>query len=123
MNKEDIKKALGICAELCPELCKRFDCPYYTQNCTDDILKDALDLIVEQEKEIEQLKAKNKVLGDGVVKAFTNGFTDGRKEVEKDIRRAKINVLNELKEKCKFDGHTVAVYKNDIDKMIEELKK
>lgn len=49
--------------------------------------------------EIEQLKAKNKVLGDGVAKAYTNGFTDGRKQVEKDIRRAKINAMIELKEK------------------------
>lgn len=46
-----------------------------------------------------QLKAKNKVLKDGIVKAFTNGFNEGRKQVEKDIRRAKINAMNELKEK------------------------
>lgn len=49
--------------------------------------------------ENEQLKAKNKVLGDGVVKAFTNGFNTGREQVEKDIRRAKINAMIELKEK------------------------
>lgn len=46
-----------------------------------------------------QLKAKNKVLKDGIVKAFTNGFNEGRKQVEKDIRRTKINAMNELKEK------------------------
>ena len=39
------------------------------------------------------------------------------------VKQAKIDVLNELKEKCKFDGHTVAVYKNDIEEMIKELKK
>lgn len=34
-----------------------------------------------------------------------------------DVKQAQIDVLNELKEKCKFDGHTVAVYKNDIEEM------
>ena len=39
------------------------------------------------------------------------------------VKQAKIDVLNELKEKCKFDGHTVAVYKNDIDELIKEIEK
>lgn len=38
------------------------------------------------------------------------------------VKQAKIDVLNELKEKCKFDGHTVAVYKNDIEEMIKEVQ-
>ena len=38
------------------------------------------------------------------------------------VKQAKIDVLNELKEKCKFDGHTVAVYKNDIDELIKEVE-
>jgi hypothetical protein len=38
------------------------------------------------------------------------------------VKQAKIDVLNELKEKCKFDGHTVAVYKNDIDELIKEVQ-
>ena len=41
---------------------------------------------------------------------------------EQQIKQAKIDVLNELKEKCKFDGHTVAVYKNDIDELIKEVE-
>lgn len=55
--------------------------------------------VTEYKAEIEQLKAKNNVLGDGVVKEFTNGFNTGREQVEKDIRRAKINAMIELKEK------------------------
>ena len=39
------------------------------------------------------------------------------------VKQVKIDVLNELKEKCKFDGHTVAVYKNDIDELIKEVEK
>ena len=45
------------------------------------------------------------------------------KEGYGDVKQAKIDALNYLKEKCKFDGHTVAVYKNDIEEMIKELKK
>lgn len=44
-------------------------------------------------------------------------------DFEQQLKQAQIDVLNELKEKCKFDGHTVAVYKNDIEEMIRELKK
>lgn len=39
-----------------------------------------------------------------------------------DVKQAQIDVLSELKEKCKFDGHTVAVYKNDIDELIKEVQ-
>lgn len=43
-------------------------------------------------------------------------------DFEQQLKQAKIDVLNELKEKCKFDGHTVAVYKNDIDELIKEVQ-
>lgn len=43
-------------------------------------------------------------------------------DFEQQLKQAKIDVLNELKEKCKFDGHTVAVYKNDIDELIKEVE-
>ena len=48
----------------------------------------------------------------------TKEIADAREAWE---QQAKIDVLKELKEKCKFDGHTVAVYKNDIDEMIAEV--
>lgn len=67
--------------------------------------------VSEYKAEIEQLKAKNKVLGDGVVKAFTNGFNTGREQVEKDIRRAKINILRELKE------NAVEIYSKEFGQM------
>lgn len=75
-----------------------------------------------------QLKAKNKVLKDGVAKAYINGFTDGRKQVEKDIRRAKIDVLTELK--CNYGLYYLSVLgvkprmlADILNPMIEELKK
>lgn len=71
------------------------ECPYYDYyHCDKALLKDALALITEQNQKYQ----------------------------EQRIKQAKIDVLNELKEKCKFDGHTVAVYKNDIDELIKEVQ-
>lgn len=83
--------------------------------------------VSEYKAEIEQLKAKNKVLGDGVVKAFTNGFNTGREQVEKDIRRAKINILCELKENAveiysKEFGQMEFVGVDAIDELIKEVE-
>ena len=92
---QDIKKALEICSE--DDGCR--ECPYYDyHHCDKALLKDALALITEQVVEQNQ------------------------KYQEQRIKQAKIDVLNELKEKCKFDGHTVAVYKNDIDELIKEVQ-
>ena len=65
-----------------------------------------------QEREIMQLKAENA--------RFENNMKNVL-EIEK--KQVKIDVLNELKEKCKFDGRTVAVYKNDIDELIKKVEK
>lgn len=83
--------------------------------------------VSEYKAEIEQLKAKNNVLGDGVVKAFTNGFNTGREQVEKDIRRAKINILRELKENAveiysKEFGQMEFVGVDAIDELIKEVE-
>ena len=92
---QDMKKALEICSE--DNGCR--ECPYYDYRyCDKALLKDALALITEQVVEQNQ------------------------KYQEQRIKQAKIDVLNELKEKCKFDGHTVAVYKNDIDELIKEVE-
>ena len=60
MNKDDIKKALDCCSNPSINPCK--DCPYNKNGdfsyCNDKILKDTLNLITEQEKEIEQLKSE-----------------------------------------------------------------
>lgn len=148
MTKDKIKKALEVCIDIYAT-CN--DCLYNgVENCDDRMRTDVLKLIIEQDAEIErlrttlgqcntelnsaleslkrqcreigELKAKNEVLKVGVATAFTNGFSIAREYVEKDIRRAQIDILNYLKEKCKFDGHTVAVYKNDIDELIKEIE-
>ena len=92
---QDIKKALEICSK--DDDCRK--CPYYDYHRCDRALpKDVLALINEQVVEQNQ------------------------KYQEQRIKQAKIDMLNELKEKCKVDGHTVAVYKNDIDELIEEVE-
>lgn len=95
MTIQNIKKALEICSK--DDSCR--ECPYYDyHHCDKALLKDALALINEQVVEQNQ------------------------KYQEQRIKQAKIDMLNELKEKCKFDGHTVAVYKNDIDELIKEVE-
>lgn len=117
MNKDDIKKALEVCTD-CYSTCD--DCPYDdVGNCGDTLKTDACELIVEQENEIERLKDDYAKLQEQFVKYQTASD----KEIRAQVKQAKIDVLNELKEKCKFDGHIVGVYKNDIEEMIKELKK
>lgn len=89
-------------------------------------LNSALESLKSQCREIGELKAKNEVLRDGVVKAFTNGFNTGREQVEKDIRRAKINILRELRERITKDrvaNDTVVINANyEIKELIKEIE-
>lgn len=73
----------------------------------------------EQQQENERLKAENDT---NMQYIRMMGIQNHIKTSNERVKQAKIDVLNELKEKCKFDGHTVAVYKNDIDDMIKELQ-
>ena len=105
------------------------DVPYETINdIAVALVKEGYGKVSEYEVEIKQLKAKNKVLGDGVAKAFTNGFNTGRKQVEKDIRRAQIDVLNKLKDSyglyyLSAFGVKERMLADILNPMIEELKK
>lgn len=91
--------------------------------------------------EQEQIEAATMAIARGVCPYYNRGRCDlgsptchktsiqlcSRKEAIVDslnriVKQVKIDVLNELKEKCKFDGHTVAVYKNDIEELIKEVQ-
>lgn len=152
MNKDDIKKALAYCASDSIDDCKACpyadNGPFA---CSISMYKDAHTLITEQENEIEYRKkqydnqvSENTRLHIEYDKAIErlkaqqqeiNALQEENRrldeyvscalsaqEFDEEIKQAKIDVLNELKEKCKFDGHTVAVYKNDIEEMIKEVK-
>lgn len=92
----------------------------------EELVKAGFGDVSECKAEIEQLKAKNNVLRDGVAKAFTNGFNTGREQVEKDIRRAKINILRELRDRITKDrvaNDTVVINANyEIGELIKEVQ-
>lgn len=118
---DDIKKVLALCVD---SICD--DCPYAdTKDCYNQIKLDARELIIKQENEIEKLKAENirltTKLGQVLLSIDTVKEMNTMCSIDEQRKQAKIDVLNELKEKCKFDGHMVAVYKNDIDEMIAEV--
>lgn len=112
-----------------PDICANVD----TEHClykeyAERLIENGYGKVSEYEAEIKQLKAKNKVLGDGVAKAFTNGFNTGRKQVENDIRRAQIDVLNKLKDSyglyyLSAFGVKERMLADILNPMIEELKK
>lgn len=87
MNKDEIKKALLYCQDYDCDSC--IDCPYYarSEECTDDILKDALNLITEQEKDYSKLQ-----------EMFANYQLASDKEIRAQVKQAQIDVLNKVKD-------------------------
>lgn len=126
MTKDEIKKAL--------EFCDRDDyffcggCAYdNVRNCTDKLKIDALNLIIEQEKEIERLKAENCELTKKLEARLTCDF------VKTAQKHAKIDILNKAKERIKtaidtyfnLDGGGYYLAEgaiDDIDGLIEEVQ-
>lgn len=141
MNKDDIKKALECCSNPSINPCK--DCPYNKNDdfsyCNDKILKDTLNLITEQEKEIERLKDENKencwkcieakrVTEEDYAKLqeeFANYQIASDKEMIAQVKQAKIDVLNRLKSLSIYDDNYLDgyVFIDDIDKLLEEYEK
>lgn len=140
MNKDDIKKALEFCSNPSINPCK--DCPYNKNDdfsyCNDKILKDTLNLITEQEKEIERLKDENKencwkcieakrVTEEDYAKLqeeFAKYQMASDKEIRAQIKQAKIDVLNRLKSLSIYDDNYLDgyVFIDDIDKLLEEYE-
>lgn len=149
MNKDDIKKALECCSNPSINPCK--DCPYNKNGdfsyCNDKILKDTLNLITEQEKEIERLKDENKencwkcieakrVTEEDYAKLqeeFANYQIASDKEMIAQVKQAKIDVLNKLRERVEtaidayfnLDGggyYLAEGAMNDIDELLKEYE-
>lgn len=120
MNKKDIKKALVLCQDGRVSVCR--DCPY-TENCDGtQLYKDALTLITKQEKEIERLKAENvrltTKLGQVLLSIDTVKEMNVMCNIEEQVKQAKIDVLNELKERI-----PLAMSKQYVCAQIDELIK
>lgn len=94
MTKEEIKKALEFCGAINSPCA---NCPYKNvENCYNTLKIDALNLIIEQENEIEQLK-------DGyarVQEQFAQYQMASDKEIAAQVKQAQIDVLNKAKERC-----------------------
>lgn len=117
MNEDEIKKALKCCQDYDYESC--VDCPYrkHSEDCTNDILKDALKLITEQEKDYSKLQ-----------EMFANYQLASDKEIRAQVKQAKIDVLNRLKERygyssCYSWGNDVRSLNVIIDEFIKEIEK
>ena len=127
MNKDDIKKALEVCTD-CYSTCD--DCPYDdVGNCGDTLKTDACELIVEQENEIERLKDDYAKLQE----QFAKYQMASDKEIIAQVKQAKIEVLNKLKERVEtaidtyfnLDGggyYLAEDAMNDIDELIREVE-
>lgn len=115
MNIDDIKKALECCSNPSINPCK--DCPYNKNGdfsyCNDKILKDTLNLITEQEKEIEELEENIDML-----------IKEQKGDYDFEIKQAKIDVLNRLKSLSIYDDNYLDgyVFIDDIDKLLEEYE-
>lgn len=126
MNKDDIKKALEFCADAFP--CE--GCAYHDDlMCTDKLKTDALNVIIEQEQEIERLKDDYAKLQE----QFAKYQTASDKEIAAQVKQAKIEVLNKLKERVEtaidtyfnLDGggyYLAEGAMNDIDELIREVE-
>lgn len=126
MNKDDIKKALEFCANAFP--CE--GCAYHDDlMCTDKLKTDALNVIIEQEQEIEKWKNDYAKLQE----QFAQYQMASDKEILAQVKQAKIEVLNKLKERVEtaidayFNLDSGGYYlaegaMNDIDELIGEIE-
>ena len=128
MMIDDIKKVLALCVD---SICD--DCPYAdTKDCYNQIKLDARELIIKQENEIEKLKAENirltTKLGQVLLSIDTVKEMNAMCNIAAQVKQAKIDVLNALKDKM-FEREYMGVkykerifYESEIDDMIAEVQ-
>mgnify|MGYP000762503675 CR=1 FL=1 len=127
-DKDNIKKVLALCVD---SICD--DCPYAdTKDCYNQIKLDARELIIKQENEIEKLKAENirltTKLGQVLLSIDTVKEMNAMCNIAAQVKQAKIDVLNALKDKM-FEREYMGVkykerifYESEIDDMIAEVQ-
>lgn len=131
MTKDEIKRALKMCADTCFRVC----CPYGAAiNCCGKLKRDALDLITEQEKEIDfqvQDRARLQREIDELEQAHEQRVEE-IKRLKAEVKQAKINAMIELEEKIvehmgerEYMGvkYKQGVFsKSEIDELIKEVQ-
>lgn len=128
MNKDEIKKAFDICFSA-QKSCN--GCPLLVlekqngRGCKYNLFTSVFDLITEQEKEIERLKAENEELTK-VVSSKVYDFIENIKEIagvrEVWERQNTIDVLNKLKERaCGLAAIETYHICNLIDELLREI--
>lgn len=122
MTKDDIKKALKCCSNPSISYCK--DCPYANCGkfdcCNGKMCKDALNLITEQEKSIQ-------VAQDSILSLAQQN----QEYREQQVKQAKIDILDKLKERLysifvtkssPLGDITVEDIAEDIDELMAEVQ-
>ena len=121
MTKDEIKKGLECCCNSdFKNACR--NCSYLTcPGCNDTLCKDALNLITEQEKEINNLKDDYAKLQE----LFAQYQMASDKEIIAQVKQAKIDVLNELKRQAEHcdQWNCEVVPTRYIDELIKEYGK
>ncbi len=79
--------------------------------------------VSEYKAEIERLKAENETYCKQINQAYDTGYNDGYDSCQDDIKRAKIDVLNEVKERA-IGLAAIETYHicNLIDELIKEVQ-
>lgn len=98
MTKDEIKKALEICTDIYAP-CN--GCPYEKcTNCDNTLHTDALNVIIEQEKEIERLRTTLGQCNTELNSALESLKSQCREigELKAGVKQAKIDVLNKVKD-------------------------
>ena len=108
MTQDEIKEALETCI-----LGYCTGCPYdgCDGDCRDELHKDVLTLITEQEKSIQM--AQDSILSLA---------QQNQEYREQQVKQAKIDVLNKLKSSAVYDDNYLDgyVFIDDVNKLIEE---
>lgn len=118
MTKDEIKKGLECCCNRDFKTACR-NCSYLTcPGCNDTLCKDALNLITEQEKEIERLKAENACLLKACEEQFTFDTTQNKKySIFNPVRK---EFAEKIKEESYVNNYCHEVV--EIEKIDELLK-
>ena len=135
MTNEDIKKAFDICCSA-QKSCN--GCPLLVlekqngRGCKYNLFTSVLDLVTEQEKEIERVKAENEkvyAVRDNLLKENDELIKTNAELLllpKQAVKQAKIDVLNELWEKVKDKGVDYKIgmraLSEEIDELIKEIE-